>query len=562
MLPPLETEAIMSDEATCRCPKCNSIQPRAAKLCRACGTDLAAAQSVRACLERGEGALLTGKFADAKDEFQQALTLDANCEQARQGLVKAAAQMATLRVRHLWAKALEEETRKDFKAAEALYREIVSLDPNDTKAAEALKFVAVRECVERGEASFKAGRYADAREEFQRALALDGGSEQARQGLAKADEQIRSLRLRHLASKAGEAEAKKEFAAAEALYREILTLDPANEKARSATEALGLAVGEQVKACLNRAEAAFLAGKFADARDDFQQALTLDASCEQAREGLVKAAREIKALRLRHLWNQAGEAEAQGDFKAAADRYREIGGLDPDDTNAPAALRRAIEELVRPCVERGEAALRAGEFATARDAFRQALSFDPNCEQARKGASKAEERIREVRLRHLWNTAWQAETHEDLVSAETMYREITTLDPNDTKAQSAVAAFGLLRETTRALRRTDFKDARRLAREIVRNGPPDGKAVEKAKMLLGVWWDYVCWFLIGLACGTLMVWRSQVMGWDTQLVANEHLALLVRIAAGVVVAVAVFLLGYTRARTARIVGLGLFKQYP
>ncbi|MGD0088736.1 MAG: zinc-ribbon domain-containing protein, partial [Planctomycetota bacterium] len=80
----------------------------------------------------------------------------------------------------------------------------------------------VRPCLERAESLLLAGKFSDAKDEFRQALIFDPACAEARQGIAKSEEQIKGLRVRHLWGKAAEAEAQDDFKGAEALYREIV----------------------------------------------------------------------------------------------------------------------------------------------------------------------------------------------------------------------------------------------------------------------------------------------------------------------------------------------------
>ena len=79
----------MPEVSASNCPKCRAPLSSAAKICKACGQDLAAWKLVRPRLERAEKSLQSGNFSDAKDEFRQALTFDPTCVEARQGIARA-----------------------------------------------------------------------------------------------------------------------------------------------------------------------------------------------------------------------------------------------------------------------------------------------------------------------------------------------------------------------------------------------------------------------------------------------------------------------------------------
>jgi len=420
-------------------------------------------------------------------------------------------------------------------------------------------FVLVKACLKRAADCFRDGRFADAKTEFEEALTLDPACEQARQGIARAEEQIKGFRLRHLRGRALAAEKEKDYKIAEDLYREIISLDPNDERARTATEALGLAAREALRACLVRARASGDEGRFADARDEFQQALKLDPACEEAHQGIAKAGEQIKSARLRHLWSRAAETEAQGDFKTAVAVYHDIAGLDPDDKRAPEALAHALKELIRPFLERADACSKADRFADARDEFQQALQFDPACEHARKGIAKAEEQIRIMRLKHLWSSAREADAKEDFQTAARLYQDIIALDPGDLRARATAGALNLLGQTTVALRKPDYKEALRLAGDIVKTGPADCKAVEKARILLGLQWDFWYCLLVGLLLGAIVGMHAHAnFLFYVHSGYNDLLAPAVAVATGLLFAFLVFIGGYRSCRITRLRKLRLF----
>ncbi|MCY3021760.1 MAG: tetratricopeptide repeat protein [Planctomycetota bacterium] len=424
----------------------------------------------------------------------------------------------------------------------------------------------VKACVEKAEACLQQALYAEARDEFQRALSQDQGCEAAREGLARAEDFIKKLRLRHLWN---QADAARDPKAAEALYREILRLDPDDTKA---AQALSLVVRDLVRPLLEQAEASFQAGRFGDARDEFQQALASAPDCEQARQGVAKAEGQIKLLRLIPLWAKAREAEAHGDLKAAEAHYREILGLNPNDSKATEALAAVAGKLVQGHLERGEARFQGGGFADALDAFQQALSLDPKCERARQGVAQAEEQIRSLRLRHLWNRSAEAEAREDLSAAEVLYRQIVALDPADGKARSAAEVLSRLREATNMLRRGDYGGALRLAKEVARKGPAANrsagvppacsKAVEKARFLLGLRWDFWRWLAIAHGVGLLVARCAGPALEQHGFPASDYAWVPVaRIGAGALLGFIAFAVGYFPARARRIQESGLFQCF-
>ncbi|MBK6278920.1 MAG: hypothetical protein IPF57_12645 [Gammaproteobacteria bacterium] len=187
-------------------------------------------------LARADAALAAGDAPTATALFTEALTIDAANTRAQRGLARA----GTLdRVLALLERASAAQAAGDTDAALAAYREALALDGEHEGARKALAALQQRIAtgnytarLSAGYAALAAGRHAEARREFQAALALQAGGAEARDGLQQAEFQLAQQRLGELLGKASRASDDEQWEAALQHYNAALAIDAALGTAR------------------------------------------------------------------------------------------------------------------------------------------------------------------------------------------------------------------------------------------------------------------------------------------------------------------------------------------
>ncbi|MBK8993432.1 MAG: hypothetical protein IPM40_17985 [Gammaproteobacteria bacterium] len=187
-------------------------------------------------LARADAALAAGDAPTATALFTEALTIDAANTRAQRGLARA----GTLdRVLALLERASAAQAAGDTDAALAAYREALALDGEHEGARKALAALQQRIAtgnytarLSAGYAALAAGRHAEARREFQAALALQAGGAEARDGLQQAEFQLAQQRLGELLGKAARASDDEQWEAALQHYNAALAIDAALGTAR------------------------------------------------------------------------------------------------------------------------------------------------------------------------------------------------------------------------------------------------------------------------------------------------------------------------------------------
>jgi tetratricopeptide (TPR) repeat protein len=194
-------------------------------------------------LRLGDEAIAAGDAGRAAVAYAEALAIAPADAAAQRGVARAAQLPAVLAA---MATGAARENAGDPAAARAAYREARTLDPDWAPAAAALARLdagaaaaAYGEAMADGLAAAAAGRDADARAAFGRALGLRPGDAAASAALADLDRAAASRDLRALADEAAELAAAERWADAVGRYRALLARD-----ASLATAQAGLATAE------------------------------------------------------------------------------------------------------------------------------------------------------------------------------------------------------------------------------------------------------------------------------------------------------------------------------
>lgn len=209
-------------------------------------------------LRLGDEALAAGDAARAAVAYAEALAIAPADAAAQRGVARAAQLPAVLAAN---ATGAARENAGDPAAARAAYREARTLDPDWAPAAAALARLdagaaaaAYGEAMADGLAAAAAGRDADARAAFGRALGLRPGDAAATAGLADLDRAAASRDLRALADEAARLAAAERWADAVGRYRALL-----NRDGSLATAQAGLATAEARAALDDRLRATLAA---------------------------------------------------------------------------------------------------------------------------------------------------------------------------------------------------------------------------------------------------------------------------------------------------------------
>jgi tetratricopeptide (TPR) repeat protein len=203
---------------------------------------------------------------------------------------------------------------------------------------------------------------------------------------------------------------------------------------------------ELLAAALERGTTALEAGRGQAAQDEFKAALAIDPENEAALAGLARAERidEVYALLA-----EAEALEKAGEYEQARDRYQAAADLDPLVPAGAEGVERVTAAIVEQgyvgAMSRGYADLGAGNFESARRAFRQAAATRPGASEPKTALARVDEEERVAKIAAHQQAAADDEQGERWEEAVAEYEAALAIDRG-----LAFAQTGLQRARARA----------------------------------------------------------------------------------------------------------------
>ncbi|MDJ0710973.1 MAG: protein kinase [Woeseiaceae bacterium] len=222
--------------------------------------------------------------------------------------------------------------------------------------------------------------------------------------------------------KAGdEAYLRRDYATAEVQYLDALTvLEPLFER-----------VEPEFEKALTGAQAAFEAGDRTEALRLYELAVAITPNHPEARAGLERARNLETVLQL---VDQGLEYEEQLELDAAETSFARAAELDPNWLPATEGLERvrAMRTKIRfdSRMSEGLEALAAGDYLSARAAFRMAEQLIPGSPEPADGLMQVDQGLRLSNIVTLEREAISLEQSEHWEAAATTYQDILAVDAN------------------------------------------------------------------------------------------------------------------------------------
>lgn len=349
---------------------------------------------------------------------------------------------------------------------------------------------------------YRAGKYAEAAEYFERILALDADYRNARNYLAEAKAQLQEAQqedqrraarstLDQYLEQGKRAYAAKDYASARQAFEEVLALQADHAQARdylsriakAETKEAEAAQAEQVDQLWTQVRDARRAGEYEKVIRLCDEILKIDpqhrgalSEKDRAQREIASRQREAEEARIDALMTQAAEAARQDDFEKAIDLYNQVLRDDPENRKAQSGLAKTREQARRSAQESRQAridslvdgarrASRAGDDARALQLYEQALEMDPDNRRARSGKesveqdmARAAERARQQQVKQQIEQADALLAQDAYDQAVAAYEKALELDP-----QNRSAIRGIQRARDRQM-----KEARRAEEEAAR----------------------------------------------------------------------------------------------
>lgn len=337
-------------------------------------TNSEARARVRAALKEAREAYRDSSVSAASTAWTRALQLDANCQEAKDGLAlladeaykKDADAPFDSSVADLYDAALREARKERLLEARKKLDEALSLNPSQAQLKSLMARIesgayaqgAARradEALREGERALAAGEWATARQAYDEALSLRPDDKAAKSGLSRLKEKSRAP-IDELLAKADKA---SDDASAISYYKRVLEIDPAHERALEASARRVARQRKQMNAAARKVETdalynqgveAWQAGQLGLASEKFKAVLEIapdDAEASKALESVrSKLSGQIDKDRAaaRELMKEGAELEKKGKLKDAMAAYKRASAKDGSYQEAAEAVARLKKE--------------------------------------------------------------------------------------------------------------------------------------------------------------------------------------------------------------------------
>lgn len=383
--------------------------------------------------------LALGEFERAHAAYRKVLEIDPSHRDASLNLVAVQARA----IEELLRRGRQHAAAGQLLAAAAAYQEVLAINPAAPRALAAL--ADTRDLIaQRAAGHFSSardildtGRHRQALQEIQQGLALQPGSPT---GLALRDEAAGALDkdISGALKDADESLAAGALADAESAFDRVLQISPDHPRAVEGKARLSAMRRQQIDEALAAGRKALSEGDFPSARQAFETALALRPDLPQALAGLEDLESQLsqavsRALGLARQARSAGRlAEARTHFEQAL-RLRD----DPDVRGEIAEMEKARNQKIEGLLTLADEALAREEFKQADGLYRKVLGQAPGHPQAADGLARTE-RLRGDRTATLLGAARKHLAQGRLQEALEGFRRVLDLAPGNPTALDGI----------------------------------------------------------------------------------------------------------------------------
>jgi tetratricopeptide (TPR) repeat protein len=250
---------------------------------------------------------------------------------------------------------------------------------------------------------------------------------------------------------------------AEKYYREAIRNNPQDEKARTALQGMEDALSRKRQAAdlVKRGQLAMDAGDWEVAVRAFDEALEYEQDNRQARRGLKEAnfqwrSMEERETEIKSMLNISQQAIANQDFDVARHYLDDAFRLNPNHQQVNRLLAELEREeqreaKIQELLTKGRFAIEHQNFSEARQILRDAQRVNPQHRQVLQLLDELEESQKRYEAQaQILLQAERAIRGSKLTDAETLYKRILSLNPDNTSAIEGLEKVELLSQNARA----------------------------------------------------------------------------------------------------------------
>ena len=465
----------------------------------------------------GIGYYKNGQYRQASAVFEKVLFLDPSHRKAKVYLKTKIPQKVYENkkggIKELYRQAYSHYDNGNYEQAKTVFEEIRAIDPTQKKAKHFLE-VKLPQMAQQGVLAplysqairyFERGDYETAEGMFEEILVRDPYQQKAKeyltQRIPQAKRKSQQKRIGYLYGEAQERLSRGNFEGANKAFKEILSIDPSQEKAKKYVEEI---IPQKTKANIiaslyDQAIAYYKKGYYERANTLFEKILYLDPNEAKAREYVQKIiptkADTSKITKIKDLYQKASEYHKSGDYDAARDVCEEILVLDPGQQKARQYIevnstKIATKKEVEPLLKQAVMYYETGKYDEATDAFNEVLSRDPDNRKAKtflkKKIPSAMSNKDAHMVKSLYRKAFSHFNRQNYDEATQAFREILEINPEEERAQlylnkiipEKTGMDYLYKKAYTYYYNEDYKNAKYAFQQILQLDPTQKKARE------------------------------------------------------------------------------------
>ena len=199
---------------------------------------------------------------------------------------------------------------------------------------------------------------------------------------------------------------------------------------------LEISVPARLQEALKKGQNAILSGNKDQAVSNFEIALAIDGTNQEAKRGLDRA---LKLDRVLELTTLGLNYETEREWQNAMQSFTNALVIDSEWVDALDGLARSTEafeaEQYKGLLSAGYQLIKESKFDEARSAFEQASTLQPDSVQVAQAFEELGLQERMAKIKALKYEALSAEVNERWASAQDLYESILELDPNISEIQ-------------------------------------------------------------------------------------------------------------------------------
>ncbi len=348
------------------------------------------ANDVKRLLKKGEDYLNKGELEIARQIFQKILLLDSGNKKAR-ALMAKIDEKSRSKADEYFYRGLGYYSQRNLERAEKEFQQALEIDPNYEEARVYLgeieknnrqKQAQVDSLLRVASEQEAKKRYAEAIDDYLRVLDLEPDNPDARTGVKRLNVYVKKQIAANL-KRSRRALKQGNFRLANRYVRRVLRIFPKNKQALRLRDKISQAKTIRYTEWLDSAEKARHTGNLTEALRLYSQALTLRPGDKK----LKKTIKELKGqIELSKNLTQGEAAFNSGDYLSAVRYFERVLRTDPENSVAAAYLQRSREKLkeqAKSLLQKGILLYTKENYPAAIEVFAELLKLDPNNKVAR-----------------------------------------------------------------------------------------------------------------------------------------------------------------------------------